>query len=217
MMCGVVTEGRKSHKIVAKEVFLFTSANVTWILFMSVCRRCGLLSLQTLQKPVQFSKGEANICILSYKTSGFYGEVNQNVALLINVLHLVKLHWYYGTTCSSHHLCVRSMACTKGVGECVLKGWGVGGTEMHRYECATISWPENILWWRGISCEEIHRSVEEWYTFFGASVCFPQAAKERFPWSTPSPVHVRVLFQFNHCPNELVHIATLYPRSLILI
>jgi len=146
MLCGVVTEDRKSHTIVAKEIFLFTTVNVAWILLMSVCRWCGLLSLQTLPKSAQFSTDEANVCILWYMMSGFYGEMYQNVALLINVLHLVKLHWYYGTNCSSHHLGVRSMACTNGVGECVWKGWGMGGIEMHPDECATISWLENMLW-----------------------------------------------------------------------
>ena len=145
------------------------------------------------------------------------------MALLIIMLHLVKLLWCYGTTCSSHHLGVRSMACTSGVGEYVLGGWGMGGMELHRDECATISWLENMLLGGGceVSDEEIHCSVEEWYTFCGAAVCVPLAAEEKFPWSTSSPlilsVHVRVLFQFNHHPNEPVHIATLYPTSTVLI
>jgi len=36
-------------------------------------------------------------------------------------------------------------------------------------------------WREGISYEEIHCSVEEWYTFCDAAVCFPWAAEERFP------------------------------------
>lgn len=103
--------------------------------------------------------------------------------------------------------------------------WKVQAWEGRR--CTEVSVQQSVDWRTcyggegGMSDEEIHCSVEEWYTFCGAAFCFPRAAEERFPWSTPSPsilsVHVRVLFQFSHRPNEPVHIATFYPRSIVLI
>jgi hypothetical protein len=74
-----------------------------------------------------------------YTMSGFCDEVYYNMVLLAIVWHLVKLHRYFGTTCLSHHLGFRSMACANTVGEYVLESGGVRGMEFLKDECATIS------------------------------------------------------------------------------
>jgi hypothetical protein len=107
------------------------------------------------------------------------------------------------------------------VGEYVLESGGVRGMEFLKDECATISWLENMLLEGNVIDEQVHWSVEKWNTFCSIAICFPQAAEERFPWSTPSPlklsVHTTVGFQFHHLPSEPVHIATCYPRCIVLI
>jgi hypothetical protein len=183
---------------------------------MSVSRCCGLLSLQTLQKSAQMKQ------MYAYCDTWCQDFVVRciSVMLLIIVLHLVKLHWCYGTTCSSQHLGVRSMACTNGVWVNVY--WkvevseGQSCTEMsvqQSVDCRTCywgwgggEWQGNPLYYRGMvhilwcSCLLSPNSWREVPVIHSQSFDTLCSCKGVIPIQSPLPINHSIS---SHCNPEI--------------